>query len=161
MAPRDVSTAAKLHTHTRLLLQRGALAKALCKRRIKAGGELVEQDLRLAQATDGRDALSKAIYSRLFDSLIACINAALDRGGNLSGEASLRTIGIVDIFGFEVFLTNSLEQLCINFANERLQALFTKAVFVETLRAYEQDGIKADHITYMHGALFVDLPPQL
>ncbi len=57
-------------------LREGVLAKALCKRKIKAGQEMVEQDLRLSQATDGRDALSKAIYSRLFDALIGADDAA-------------------------------------------------------------------------------------
>ena len=58
-------------------------------------------------------------------------------------------VGIVDIFGFEVFEVNSLEQLCINFTNEKLQALFTKTVFEETLKAYKADGIDADDITYV------------
>jgi myosin protein heavy chain len=138
-------------------LREGVLAKALCKRKIKAGQEMVEQDLRLSQATDGRDALSKAIYSRLFDALIGRINAALELGGTGASEPGLRTIGIVDIFGFEVFASNSLEQLCINFANEKLQSLFTRAVFVETLRAYEADGISADEITYVDNAHIIRL----
>ena len=73
------------------------------------------------QAVDGRDALSKAIYSRLFDYLIVKINEALVAGGE-PVTPDMRIIGIVDIFGFEVFKFNSLEQLCINFANEKLQA---------------------------------------
>lgn len=131
-------------------LQQGILHKALCKRKIKAGREFVEQDLSFASATDNRDALAKAIYSKLFDRLIAQINTALAAGGQLSGDG--RIIGIVDIFGFEIFEKNSLEQLCINFANEKLQALFTKTVFAETIRAYKEDGIDAADITYADNA---------
>ena len=54
--------------------------KALCKRKIKAGNEFVEQDMSTMQAVDGRDALSKAIYSRLFDRLIHQIDSALQMG---------------------------------------------------------------------------------
>merc|ERR1740136_8361 len=61
---------------------------------------------------------------------------------------ALRVIGVVDLFGFEVFKNNSLEQLCINFANEKLQALFTKCVFKETIAAYATEGIQADEITF-------------
>ena len=61
-----------------------------------------------------------------------------------SGEVNkdARVIGIVDIFGFEVFEVNSLEQLCINYANEKLQALFTHTIFKETIKAYEEEGIQ-------------------
>ena len=77
------------------------------------------------QAVDGRDALSKAIYSRLFDRLITQIDHALSMG-NEETQDTLRVIGVVDIFGFEVFKNNSLEQLCINFANEKLQGIFNQ-----------------------------------
>jgi len=137
-------------------LHSGTMLKALSKRKIKAGAEMVEQDLTLEKANDGRDALSKAIYSRLFDYLIEKINAALVAGG-APVSADQRIIGIVDIFGFEVFKVNSLEQLCINFANEKLQALFTKSVFEETLKAYKQDGISADEITYVDNKHLIEL----
>jgi myosin heavy subunit len=95
---------------TLLGLNKGTFEKALTKRKIKAGAEFVEQDLKSSQANDSRDALSKAIYSRLFDYLILKINQALVAGGS-SITDDMKIIGIVDIFGFEVFKVNSLEQV--------------------------------------------------
>ena len=58
----------------------GILPKALCKRKIKAGREFVEQDLSFNFSNDNRDALAKAIYSKIFDKLISQINNALSAG---------------------------------------------------------------------------------
>ena len=66
---------------------------------------------------------SAQVYSKMFDFVCEAINSSLMFGGD-----SRFFIGAVDIFGFECFPTNSLEQLCINFANEKLQRMFTEAV---------------------------------
>ena len=126
----------------------GTLTRALTTRKIKAGLDMVQQALRRQQAADSRDALARAIFGKLFDLLRDKINIALT-AKSAGGINERRTIGVVDIFGFEVFKVNSLEQLCINFTNEKLQKLFTKFVFEETIRAYEADGIKADAISYV------------
>jgi len=68
-------------------LNPNTIGKALTKKKIKAGSDFVEQDLTIEKANDGRDALSKAIYSRLFDYLIAKINAALVAGGEQINSA--------------------------------------------------------------------------
>ena len=73
-------------------------------------------------AAEARDALAKTLYAQLFRTLVARVNA------NNSGEQGPggKCIGVLDIFGFESFASNSLEQLLINFANEKLQQQFCK-----------------------------------
>ena len=82
--------------------------------------------LTLPQAMDARNALAKAIYDNLFAYLISLCNDTL-KATNVKPTSF---IGILDIFGFEIFTINSFEQLCINFANEKLQSLFNQTVFI-------------------------------
>ena len=45
-------------------------------------------------------------------------------------------IGILDIYGFEIFARNGFEQFCINFVNEKLQQIFIEL----TLKAEQVGG---------------------
>ena len=88
------------------------------------GGETVRRQLRLDAAEDSRDALAKAVYAALFRWLVTRVNAFLAVGKKISGTS----LSILDIYGFECFLNNSFEQLCINYANERLQQQFNRFI---------------------------------
>ena len=76
------------------------------------------------QSITARDSLAKSLYSRLFDWVVNIINTALSPSSLSSLSSHTSFIGVLDIYGFEVFVENSFEQFCINYANEKLQQQF-------------------------------------
>ncbi|CAK4650615.1 unnamed protein product [Aphanomyces euteiches] len=119
-----------------------AFEKALCTREIIAGFEPVTMAVTVDRAMDTRDTLAKTIYARIFDYLVDRINGAM-----VTSVPALQ-LGVVDIFGFEILATNSLEQLCINFANEKLQQLFARFVFEMEQREYQDEAIPWTFVDY-------------
>ena len=120
------------------------LAAMLCIKRIKVPGEgEIDSGMSPSQSAKQRDALAKDIYSRLFDYLFRCVNEALRPREHVRVDAF---IGILDIFGFEVFGRNGMDQLCINFANEKLQKMFNDHVFTRERIIYEREGLSKDII---------------
>eukprot|EP00968_Pinguiococcus_pyrenoidosus_P020102 scaffold2286_cov240-Pinguiococcus_pyrenoidosus.AAC.5 len=87
-------------------------------------------------ATQARDAISKVLYSQLFDWLFERISQCL----NASPEER-HFIGVLDIFGFESFARNDFEQLLINYANEELQKTFKLAVIRAEILLYQEEGL--------------------
>merc|ERR1711965_245750 len=61
--------------------------------------------------------------------------------GDANNGAEERFVGLVDLFGFEAFAINSFEQLCINFANERLQQFFLQYVFYTEEAIHKEEGV--------------------
>jgi len=121
------------------------LSEALVQRTMTTSarrGSVYKIPLKPQEAVDCRDALAKALYGRLFTWLITKISNNL-----VPKEAPAFTIGVLDIFGFEVMPQNSFEQLCINFANEKLHNQFIDYVFRLEMDEYdkEQLGIKVDY----------------
>ena len=128
------------------------LQNSLITRRIKVVNELVVAFNNKSQAEDGRDALSKYLYDKLFEYLIFRINKTLS-----TGNPSQAFIGVLDIFGFEIFETNRFEQLCINFANEKLQQHFNYHIFSMEQEEYKNDGINVAHVEFVDNQACLDV----
>uniref|UniRef100_A0A4W5MGL6 Osteoclast-stimulating factor 1 n=1 Tax=Hucho hucho TaxID=62062 RepID=A0A4W5MGL6_9TELE len=119
----------------------------------KWGGksESIDVTLNQEQATYTRDALAKALYTRLFDYLVEAINKAIQK------PHEEYSIGVLDIYGFEIFQRNGFEQFCINFVNEKLQQIFIELTLKAEQEEYVQEGIKWTPIEYFNNKVVCDL----
>ncbi|XP_032154811.1 myosin-15 [Sapajus apella] len=113
------------------------LIKGLIHPKIKVGNEYVTRSQTIEQVTCAVGDLSKSMYERMFKWLVTRINRALD--AQLSRQFF---IGVLDITGFEILEYNSLEQLCINFTNEKLQQFFNWHMFVLEQEEYRKESIE-------------------
>ncbi|OQR94962.1 myosin-like protein [Achlya hypogyna] len=126
-----------------------AMEHGLTTKQIKAGGDRITTALSVVEASATRDAVAKTIYARVFDWLVERINESMRYSTSTRRTLTPpRFIGVVDIFGFEIFASNSLEQLCINFANEKLQQLFAKYVFEMEQAEYAAEAIPWSFVEY-------------
>ncbi|XP_052787158.1 unconventional myosin-Va-like isoform X2 [Mya arenaria] len=124
----------------------------ICNKKITTVGETLTKPLTKAQAMFAQDALSKCIYSKLFDWIVTQINKSLH-----STAKTHRFIGVLDIYGFETFKINSFEQFCINYANEKLQQIFNMHVFKLEQEEYVKEKIEWSFIDYYDNQPCIDL----
>lgn len=124
----------------------------LCMRSMTAGTESYTIPLNCEQADNLRDAFAKGIYAHLFDWLIGRINTAV-----CTTKQVKHHVGLLDIFGFESFDQNSFEQLCINYANEKLQQKFNSDVFKTVQAEYVEDGIPLSLVTFADNQPILEL----
>jgi myosin I len=99
-----------------------------------------------------RDALSKAAYSRLFDYIVKRVNDNL-----YTDKPDLTTLGVLDIYGFEIFETNGFEQLCINYVNEMLQQIFINLTLKEEQEEYAREQIPWTPIDFFNNKVVCEL----
>lgn len=126
------------------------LLDALITRKTVTVGEKLILPYRLPEAITVRDSLAKSLYSALFDWIVFRINHALLNINSKAIDEGSQTlsIGVLDIFGFEDYGSNSFEQFCINFANERLQHYFNQHLFQLEQEQYRLEGISWSNINY-------------
>ncbi|XP_017945451.1 unconventional myosin-Ih [Xenopus tropicalis] len=129
------------------------LQEALTNKKIEARSEEVLSPLNLELAYYARDALAKAIYGRSFNWLVNKINSSLAN----KDPPKKTVIGLLDIYGFEVFETNSFEQFCINYCNEKLQQLFISMTLKAEQEEYEIEGIEWEPVQYFDNKIICDL----
>ncbi|XP_067319910.1 myosin-1B [Anolis sagrei] len=119
------------------------LLKALCYPRVKVGNEYVTKGQTVQQVNNNVGALAKAVFEKMFLWMVVRINQQLD-----TKQPRQYFIGVLDIAGFEIFDYNSLEQLCINFTNEKLQQFFNHHMFVLEQEEYKKEGIEWEFIDF-------------
>ncbi|XP_041944180.1 myosin heavy chain, fast skeletal muscle-like [Alosa sapidissima] len=124
-------------------LNSAEMLKNLCYPRVKVGNEFVTKGQTVPQVNNSVSALCKSIYEKMFLWMVIRINEMLD-----TKQPRQFFIGVLDIAGFEIFDYNSLEQLCINFTNEKLQQFFNHFMFVLEQEEYKKEGIDWEFIDF-------------
>ncbi|XP_054555432.1 myosin-IIIb [Talpa occidentalis] len=133
------------------------LQEALTSHCVVTRGETIIRANTIDRAADVRDAMSKALYGRLFSWIVNRINTLLQPDKNICNADDGMNVGILDIFGFENFQRNSFEQLCINIANEQIQYYFNQHVFALEQMEYQDEGIDATQVEYEDNLPLLDM----
>lgn len=129
-------------------LSQNEVEKALTNKKLRVlAVEDVESPLSVDQANYARNSFAKNIYERLFDWIINIVNQAM-RPADPKDENNGNSLGILDIYGFEIFEQNSFEQLCINYCNEKLHQLFIEQTLKLEQEEYAQEEIPWEHVEY-------------
>ncbi|XP_048364354.1 unconventional myosin-X isoform X2 [Sphaerodactylus townsendi] len=127
------------------------LTEALTQRSMILRGEEILTPLSVQQAIDSRDSMAMALYSQCFAWVIKKINS------RIKGNNDFKSIGILDIFGFENFEVNRFEQFSINYANEKLQEYFNKHIFSLEQLEYSKEGLMWEDINWTDNGECLDL----
>lgn len=129
------------------------LQSSLRVRTLKAGKQSVLKPCSQAECSMRRDCLAKVIYAELFEWLVTFINNSICA----DSSSWSNFIGVLDVYGFEYFQVNNLEQLCINYANEKLQQHFVAHYLKAQQEEYISEGLEWSFVKYQDNQRCVDL----
>eukprot|EP01084_Bolivina_argentea_P260184 439294_1 len=144
-------------------LKASQLEKRLTTKTLKAGGSDITQQIQFADAVSNRDSIAKGIYENIFLWLCKRINAELlvedeqDDESKTDEENGKYFIGILDVFGFENFYFNSLEQFCINYTNEKLQQYFNFHIIQSEQEEYLKESVFWEPLTIPDNEQYIRL----
>ncbi|XP_022087036.1 unconventional myosin-Ib-like [Acanthaster planci] len=137
-----------------LQCERHDVMHALTKRTVRGGkGDKVVTTLSASQAFYARDALCKAIYDRLFTWIVKTINESI----RVKMGGRKKVMGVLDIYGFEIFERNGFEQFIINYCNEKLQQIFIELTLQQEQEEYIVEGIEWTHIDFFNNIPICEL----
>uniref|UniRef100_A0A8C5L0P2 Unconventional myosin-XIX n=1 Tax=Jaculus jaculus TaxID=51337 RepID=A0A8C5L0P2_JACJA len=138
-----------------LQLPEDMLVKTLQIRTIRAGRQqqVFQKPCSQAECDTRRDCLAKVVYAQLFDWLVSVINSSI----YVDCDSWTTFIGLLDVYGFESFPDNSLEQLCINYANEKLQQHFVSQYLKAQQEEYAVEGLEWSFVKYQDNQTCLDL----
>nr|AAC47535.1 unconventional myosin IB [Entamoeba histolytica] len=154
----EITDKSALETAAYLLeVDPGQLEHVMLVRKLTTGvgarAEVFDSPLTVEQAEATKNAIAKEIYDRIFTMLVQKVNIALQKHG-IEHQC---VIGILDIFGFEIFPVNGFEQFCINYVNEKLQQYFIELTLKTEQEEYLAEGIKWTPIKYFNNKVVCDL----
>jgi len=122
------------------------IESSLTSRLVKARNETFTVHLKVSDARQSRDTLAKSIYSSIFDYIVDMLNNATEDKSKPNGNERAPVINLLDIFGFESYEPCLFEQLCINYANEKIQAKYTEDNFNIVLNEFRAEEIEIREI---------------
>nr|CAD7196628.1 unnamed protein product [Timema douglasi] len=132
-------------------LRQALVSKVMQTARGGLKGTVIMVPLKVYEANNARDALAKAVYSKMFDYIVQRINKSIPF------QASSYYIGVLDIAGFEFFKVNSFEQFCINYCNEKLQQFFNERILKDEQQLYEREALQVPKISFNDNQDCIDL----
>jgi myosin heavy subunit len=121
--------------------------------RIMMGGSLIDKTLNKIKAMGSRDAICKSVFQTIFTDIVERCNVSV--AGDK--EKAKGRVGVLDIFGFERMQFNSLEQICINYTNEKLHQTFINEVFESEKKVYRDEGLDPGAIQFTDNAKVLEM----
>jgi myosin heavy subunit len=130
-----------------------AFETELTLERIEMGGSLIPKTLNKRKAMGSRDAICKSLFQTIFLDIVEMCNESVSG----DKERAKGRVGVLDIFGFERMQFNSLEQLCINYTNEKLHQTFIDQVFEGEKKVYREEGLDDSAINFTDNAMVLEM----